>query len=401
MSFHFTARYVIREIINSFIIEPVFSVLMVTCILCSSIFASFYFGYVHHAEQKKADSKFGEKCFYVYFYDPSWPLDKKKQLVMSNIVKKGDLLEWLLNLDTKILNDLEVTLECKLNDDVVEDVAIDNSSLSLATEFIIKDGLILPPRIEETLRSKNFLVEGRYFTDDDYLNRNAVCLPPAVYSGNFTGEYEYLRERYTAKADGSYIIDGVKYIPVGVLESFSAIPDVPVTTIRDDVFIKNITFDFDHPVTRYEYETISNDLKQQYGELAMLSPLEIKTYDSKSFDLMIIMMFITASVVTSIIISILYDYMITRRTECFRAFRLCGMTRQQISAILVSKAVILLSVVFITGELLYHYVLLPVLEKEFEYLRNSSVISVYIFIYALFMTVSYIFIKTAVLRRCD
>ena len=399
MTRNYTVKYTFLEILRSIRKEPLIIILMVLCIICSNILLLFYFGYVHHAEQKKLDGESGEKEFYVYFYDPSWPLEDKQRIVKENKVKKGELIEWVLGLDEKILEDVEITLECKLEDDVVADLAIDNSSLSLATEFIVRKGRILPPDNEESLKSKNFLTEGRYFTDDDYLNEELVCLPPAFPSGNFRGEYEYLEDRYTQKPDGSYLIDGKKYMPVGVLESFTAIPDVPVTTIRDDVFVKNITFVFGHVVTRYEYETIANELIERYGEQAMVSELDIKTADSKSFDSMIYMMIAAVSVIASILVAFLYDYMITRCIECIRVFGLCGMTGRQISGILVNEAVILSGTACVAGGLLYHFLIMPLLRTKFEYIGKSAVLSVYLVIDMLFLTVCYIFTKIDILRR--
>ncbi len=399
MNRNYTIKYIFLEILKSFGKEPVVIILVMLCIICSNAFMLFYFGYVHHVEQKKMDGESGEKEFYVYFYDPTWSLEKKQITVKENKVKKGELVEWVLGLDERILEDVEITLECKLEDDVVADLAIDNSSLSLATEFIVRNGCVLPPDNEESLKSKNLLIEGRYFTDNDYINSELVCLPPAFSSGNFKGEYEYLKDRYSSKADGSYMIDGKKYMPIGVLESFTAIPDVPVTTIRDDVFVKNITFVFGHVVTRYEYETIADGLIDRYGEQAMVSSLDIQTADSKSFDSMIYMMIAAVSIIASIIVVFLYDYMISRRIESIRVFGLCGMTGRQISSILVSGAMMLSGTACIAGGFLYHYLIMPLLRRKFEYIGNSAALSVYLVIDMLFLLVCYIFTKADILRR--
>lgn len=399
MSINVFIKYIIKEIINSVKTLPVVTMLMILCMVSSCVFMFFYFGYIHHMEQKKIDGESGENEFYVYFCDPLWPIEKKLEVVKENAVKKGELIELLMGLDERILDGMEVTLECKLISDVVDDAAIDNSTLSLATEFIIKDGKILPPRIEEILKKKNFLTEGRYFNDKDYIEGRHVCLPPVMESGNLRGEYEYLKDRYAMREDGSYIIDGKKYTPIGKLESFSTIPDIPVTTIRDDVFVKNISFLFDHIVTRYEYETISNDLRRRYGEQALVSTVEIKTADSKAFDRMVYLVFTALSMITAVITSFLYKYISDRRVNCIRVYGLCGMTLKDISFILGGKAMTMSLFSSIIGVLLYHNLLLPILMKSFEYLCDSAVMGVYITIIIIFMAVSYVFIKVSVLRR--
>lgn len=394
-------RYFLKEVRTSIKKELAITILISLCIVCSCIFMFFYFGYIRHMQQKKIDSEFGENCFYVYFYDPGWPLERKLEIVRENKVKKGDLVEWLLGLDEKILADVEVTLECKFEEDVVDDAAIDNSCLSFATEFIIRNGMILPPRIEETLKSKNFLIKGRYFVDDDYLNGEYVCISPAYESANFEEEYEYLKDRYVPDENGDYTIDGKKYTSIGVLDSFSAIPDVPVTTIRDDIFVKNITFVFEHPVTRYEYEKIAGDLYARYGEQAMVSPMDIKTVDGKRFDITIFMMLVVVSVFSMIIVSFLFEYMIVGRKECIRTFKLCGMDRKYISYIYICKGMFMAAIACVISAVLYHYTILPVLEKKFEYLRNAAGISVYMMMGSIFMVISYLFFKLTVIRRSN
>lgn len=395
----FLARYIKKEIINTFRREPVVLILIFLSIACSSIMISFYSGYTRHMEQKKIDGESGQDSFYVYFYDPLWPVEKKLEIVRKSKVNKGSLMNWLTHLDKRILEDVEITMECKLESDVVEDPAIDNSTLSLATEFIIKDGCIFPPRIEESLKRKNYLKEGRYFNDDDYLNASLVCLPPANESGNLKGIYGYLKSKYALKDDGSYVIDGKRYEPIGVLESFTTIPDVPVTTIRDDLFVKNITFEFTHVLTRYEYETIANDLKEMYGEQAMISPVEIKTIESKNFDTMIYMMILTVSTLSSVVVSFLYDHIISKRINCLQIYRLCGMRTGQIYKVLLGEGMCIAVSSCVMGNILYHFTIMPYLAKKFEYLSDSSSLSVYIIIDCIFVIVSYIFLKISILRR--
>ena len=62
-------KYFFQNLKSFFTTEPAVFVLTVLSIYCASIMLFFSFGFYHHLEQKKLDGEYGEKVYWVNFYD--------------------------------------------------------------------------------------------------------------------------------------------------------------------------------------------------------------------------------------------------------------------------------------------------------------------------------------------
>ncbi len=396
-------RYVIQELRAFMRKEPIMMILYILCVMSSCIIIIFFFGFVHHMEQKQLDGENGERNLVVLFYRFRRPLDQKLEFVKSKAVTKGDLVDLLMNIDESIWDDcINIELSCKYEDDVVEQPDTDFLTLSAVIDFLIKDGkMIVPPVMEKRLKGKGMLKEGRYFTQEEYDKKSLVCIahPENIGSVNLRGEYSAWWDKYILSTDrGTYIVDGKEFECIGFFSQLY-IPLIPATVMRDDVFVMEMLIEFDHVITRHVYETVSNELKARYGDLAIIEDIEPKQADFHRFNSTITKMMLLVMGLSLIIISVLYSYMISRRESCFRVYRMCGMSNEQVRDIILDEATVISVFAVVLGILLYHLILLPGLEKSFEYLRNSAGISIYAMIGILFISISRFYLCVVIRYR--
>ena len=403
MNLYNRLKYVIQELKAFASKELIMMILCVLCVMSSCILIVFFFGFVHHMQQKELDGDSGERNLVVSFYRFRQPIDQKLEFVKSKKIRKGDLIDLLMNIDERIWDDcINIELSCKYEDDVVEQPDTDFLTLSAVIDFMIKDGkIIVSPVMEKRLKEKGLLKEGRYFTQEEYDQKSKVCIahPENIGSVNLKGEYSAWWDKYILPTDrGTYIEDGKEFECIGYITGLY-IPLIPATVMSDDVFVMELLIEFDHVITRHEYETITNELKSRYGDLAMIRDIEIKQAEFHRFNKTITVMMLLVMGISMIIISVVYSYVISRRESCFRVYRMCGMSNKQVCNIILDEALVIIVSAVVAGIALYHLILLPCLEKSFEYLRNSAVISVYALIGGLFIFVSRLYLNALIRYR--
>ena len=391
-------RYILHEIKVYARTSPWMLALTTLCIINSSILMLFFFGLVHHMEQKKLDGETDDKFIIVRFYDAWQPLADKQKTVDECPVKKGELIDLLLSMDQSVFNDCSVIeLSCKYAEDVVEDPNADLLSLSALIDFMIKDGkIIVPPDFESKLKKNNTLKDGRYFTQEEFDQRKRVCIATDDRVGDATliAAGSAWWDKYTFSNNGIYIIDGNEFECIGHNVSFSSVPLIPATVMRDDVFVMNIVLEYDHAITRHSYETISGELRSRYGDTARIRDLELKQADFNRFNHSIMCIIVIIMILATIILFILYNHMISRRESCLQIYRICGMTAKDIATVLYYEIALINLLSYISGVMIYHFLILLCLKKEFEYLSCSANIYIYTIVGAIFVSVSSLFLKT-------
>ena len=373
--------------------------LNILCIMSSCILILFYICFTHHMEQVRLDAESNEKIMNILFYNGRDKLPDKIRRVKDKTVQKGDLMEMLLDMDEKVFkNCIDIEMACKFDDDVVEDAGVDTLSLAMVIDFMIEDGkIIVPPNFEKKIIGNGMLVDGRYFTQEEFDNKRLLCIAYPEKENQYTSldkeMYSVWKKKYMSPDNGTYIIDGLEFECIGHAALFTKIPRIPATVLRDDVFVMELILEYKNVVPRHAYDTISTALKERYGELAEVRELKLRRTDFERYDKVIMIMVATVCGLSLIVISVLYTQLIMRRKDCFRVYRLCGMEYRSIVSILLDEITLIVLCALIMGILIYHLILLPCLANSFEYLPYSVNISLYTV-----TGLSYIFISRFVLR---
>ena len=375
-------KYVFQNLKSFFTTEPAVFVLTVLSIYCASIMLFFSFGFYHHLEQKKLDGEYGEKVYWVNFYDRyQWTYEKKRETALNSKVRKGVLMEMLFSLESVINNCDYIGFDVVYPEDVDVEERLDMFG---NTSFCIEDGQVV---MSPEMKGMTMKI-GRYFTEEEYRNGELVCtgdwwiedgIPnnPDRIEAHYKLDNPWL-EPYMPSVDGTYQIGGKTYVCIGNKEQgINVHPEVPVTTISDDVFVKGMSMIFTSPITRKQYEIISQALTDRFGSEAMIHPLDIREANSEKFYNTLIILCVFMTVLSAIVTLFLYQYILLKRQHSFTVFRMFGMTQKEIQRICFGECMFLTVVCFFIGLTTYQFLLMPFLSRYFEYIVLSYNIRTY------------------------
>ena len=369
-------KYIMINIKNFIKNETVIFTLVILCILSSAIIINFTFGFYHHLEEKKLEGENNTKSFYIHFHDEA-----------RTTVTKGSLMEALLSLDDDIYENCIIGFEGRFVEDKTEDPVVDNSTLAVCMYFCIKDGKVTVAPLEEAWRENNILLEGNYFTTKQVENGELVCLaPPTVYE--YSGEQAEWAEKYSANEDGTYTIDEKNYTCIGYVDWFSVIPMVPVTTVADDCYIKLAGFEYDYTVTRRAYKEITNIIREKYGELADIDPLNFQEVDSLKFYNTLLVLCVLLISMSGLILSMLYQYVLLQRRKQLNIYRMCGLTNKKAKLLYFVECILLSTVLYLLAVVFFHFIMLPYLCRFFEYIAASYTLYSYTILGLMYIGIS-------------
>lgn len=382
-------KYIVINIKNFIKNETAIFALVVFCILSSAIIINFAFGFYHHLEKKKLDGENDTKDFYIQFHDEA-----------RTTVTKGSLMEALFSLDDDVYEDCTIYLEGRFLEDKTANPAIDNSMLAVCMQFCIRDGGITAALLEESWRETGMLLDGHYFTAKQVENGELVCLaerPEIAHSGD--DEEAKWGKKYSANEDGTYTVDGKKYTCIGYVDWFSVIPIVPVTTVADDCYIKLAGFTYDHVVTRRAYNEITNMIKEKYGEMAEIEPLDFQQVDSVKFYNTLLVLCILLISMSGLILSMLYQYVLLQRRKQLTIYRICGLTNKKAKLLYFMECFFLSAVIYLLAVIFFHFVMLPYLCRFYEYIAASYTLYSYTILGFMYIGISSVILYLMLWRQ--
>lgn len=388
-------KYTFLTVKNLIKSEPVIFALIMANIICSAIMLIFSVGFYRHIEQKKIDRDYGEKYFWVDFYDSTKPYIERKALVESEVVCKGELLKLLCEMDEKALKKCNcITIDVKFPEDVLADSAVDEI-LSTEAEFVIQNNEIQIAKIEKNLSENGALIEGRYFTPEEVSEAVNVCLEPEYdldHNLSIVESEEGYRaaQKYKKTENGTYWIRGKEYQCIGRTIWFSIIPIVPVTTIDDESFVTRIIFEYENYVSRESYEEIIRTLQTRYGGIMQTSPIDIQEVNTDKYNNFLMVICIMIATLSGTVTTFIFQFIWLREKHVFCIYHLCGMKREKINFIIFSIFIMLSVNAYFVGTLLYQFVIMPYMSSYFEYLSLSCNVRNYLFLGGVYLTFSFI-----------
>lgn len=351
-------KYIYINIRNFIRQETVVFGLVVLCILSSAIVINFSFGFYHHLEQKKLDSESGMKELTINFRDTE-----------RNTVTKGSLMETLQQLNNTAFENCIISFEGRFAEDKTENPAIDNSMLVEFMPFCMQDGMVTVAPLEQEWEETSIIVDGNYFTAEQIENGEMVCLAPV--EGEYEGEEAVWAKKYSANPNGKYMVHGKEYTCIGHVDWYSVVPMVPVTTVENSCYIQRITFTYKNILKRKDYMEISQIMRETYGDMADIPTLDIQEIDSQKFYDILLVLCIVLIVMSGIILSLLYEYILLRRKRQLAIYRICGITRGKAKLLYFIECFLLSAILYMAAILIFHFVMLPYFKNIFEYITAS------------------------------
>ena len=375
------------------------------CVLCISIgitLIAFSFGLVYHLQASEKDSSSENKELSIRLYDDCYKgisYEERKERLESEFVKKKDVVETILHLPNETLNNLHfIMMSVKFKEDLAKDLDIDAYLLTCTTTFKVQDQKVTGGNLDDYFKSIGRIAEGRYFSKEEEKEGALVCVE-SHWDIDHTGNYFNSKTReplddinvankYRKTTQGTYIIHGKEYKCIGSYRYPGTIPEVPFSTLDDDVYVAKIDFYFDNPITRNDYETICTAFQEKYGNLTSVWPLNLPEAVNARFTNTLLVICLLIAFLSGSITAFIYQYLLQRSSRTFRIYRLCGMSAEQVRALCFAEFIALQVFSVLIGLLGYHFILMPILDKSLVYLSDAYNPANYIKLAALYLAIS-------------
>ena len=381
-------NYVLKNIKTFAAQETVVFLMTVVCVMCSAIIINFAFGFYRHLQQEEADALNGIHDFAIDFQDET-----------RQEVTKGRLLQTLLSVDESVLQDCVIYFYIRFPEDVSDDPVVDTGLLLESTEFCIEEGKITPAPLEEQLKERGILIEGSYFTQEQFDNGELVCLSYAENTIWTSGaenreddeQYQWSMH-YRQTHNGKYTVHGKEYTSIGILDDIAIIPVVPITTLEDDCFVMRVYFQYSPSIiTRDQFNAIAAAVQEEFGSLAVIPDLSFTELDNRKFYRLMAIFTAILSVLSGVVVALLYEYIIMKRKKKLMIFRLCGLSRAKAAAVYFAECAVIMVTAYAVSTVLYHNILLPFLGRSFVYMPRFYHPGSYLALGGAYLAVSLLF----------
>ncbi|GHU52687.1 hypothetical protein FACS1894132_02900 [Clostridia bacterium] len=266
-----------------------------------------------------------------------------------------------------------------------------NRPSTIEASFVNKNGLLVRGNVDMWLNSNDVnirLSSGRPYSEKEYINGEKV-----VMLLNDSGNDEFsLVKNYVV--DNHIIIQGESYEVVG----YSGIlygNMIPFTSVSSETEVTNHFEIWADPngkkiFTNQQYQKIKSVLTAGLGDLITMPEPEFPDTENYYFYNTIIIISILISVVSALIIALLYNYILIRRWKSLTIFRLCGCTRMKIIGMYLAECLVISVPIFLLSTVAYDRFLLPLLAKRYENMTGAYSIKLYALIFGIYFVSSII-----------
>ena len=367
-------KYVLKNMKTFIKHEKTVFILMLLCILSSSIIILFSFGFYHHIKQKKLDEQSGEYAINLTFTDES--------------INKQSVINTLYKLSSNILDHSYMSISFLYDEDATDDPVL-NVVASETCSFAISNGTITYPYLRNKMEDNTtYMLSGHYFTEQEFANNEYVCIayPEDIIWSD--PEQAAIKARYTPDADEYYTIHGKKYKCIGYTEGANAVPSVLIGTVDDNIRVYGLDIAFDHVVTKAQYMEVLDVFQKQYDNHVEFWELNIKEVDNTKFYNSLLLLSVLISIMSAGIMTMLFEYILLQRRRQLVIYRLCGLTILQARMQYFIECFFTTLSLYLISAMVFHFTILPYTGKIFEYMPLSYSFRTYSTIGILYITIT-------------
>lgn len=382
-------KYLIKNICAFASKERIVFFLTVICIMCSSIIINFSYGFYKHLQQEKLDLIDDVDNFVIDFQDST-----------RDHVTKGKLLKVLCDVDDLAFNQCVIYFEIRFREDKTDNLAIDNTMLVANVQFCIDEGNIKLASLEKEWKEKNILIDGNYFSMEQFDKGELVCLKPKEYEYIYDEEIKWA-QHYKANSNGKYLIHNKEYTSIGTQDLMGVIPVVPITTLDDECYVQRAIFSYPHSVLRTDFDLITTAIKNEFGDYAIIPDLSIQELDVKKFLIIMSLFCFVITIISGLVLALLFEYIIMKRNEKLAIFRLCGLSRNKAVMIYLLEGALIIIFTYVISTLVYRFLIFPILSDAFIYMRNAYTLWSYLKLGILYIVISLFFLLILIINNIN
>lgn len=264
------------------------------------------------------------------------------------------------------------------------------------------NNLITDATVIENGKKYGILLGGRFMTDEEYSNGAMVALietdEPRIINGVPEGNIkDYINEetKRALKDEETVVVDGKEYKIIGY-KSIEESPEIPLTTVDDDVKIIGLNIYPHARLTSTAYKEIVN-------KATGLIEYDFEMSDSGEIminnNLILISFFISA--IAAINFTVLYKYILIKRKKSLAVFRMCGCSVCKAVVMYIAECILITMPVYILSTCVYEIFVKNIFSNIFEYISQAYNLKVYLFIFFLYIILFIIILMISIVKEVN
>lgn len=224
------------------------------------------------------------------------------------------------------------------------------------------------------------------------------------------GHANYCYARLLSDDTSSLVFGGESYKIIDCEDFYTSDNDcshmfrIPITSMPEEAFIKTekikeqpetqicFTVRFEKECTRAQYVDVRDNVYKVMGDNVYVEPVDFLDPEELDYYNTILRISFVIALLSAINMTILYRYILEKRSAKLAVIRICGCTKGKAAAMYLAEGMIINVPLFILTELAYHMLILPRIERIYEGISKAYSINVYVS-----MFIMYIAIVTAVM----
>ncbi len=338
-------RYIIKNIKYFFLHERTIFIVMLICVLCSSMVINFSYGLYQHLHTTQLETEND-----LHLITPSFIEDCS--------ITKGELQLFSEQLSSKTLDAIDsIYCSAEIQEYPYEDAG------AMYFRFIIRNGQFhVCESVKRSLETEGQLMSGRYFTDDE----EATGAHVAIISSNVPE----LNKKNMLDGNTLHLFSQ-DYTIIGIYNSGSGCPLVPFLSAPNDLQLNGFGMHFTRNISKSTYHEIVKVANQVMPNKLVFPDLPFPDNDQTYLNNNIMLISILISIISAVNLVMAYLYMIKKRNRDLAIMRICGCTRRTAIITYLGECILLTVPVYTIGLCLYIILLKNILCNLFEYIEEA------------------------------
>lgn len=376
-----TFKYACRDLKQLFVNNKAVAILILLCVFTSSIIILSTYGIYqnYHRVIQQGESEV-----------------KEIDIFFSNTVNDHVTVRNMLECATSFSKDLYSSIDfCTLeHDEAMFKSAYDNSVDATNNKRIEKlidfyfsfddNGRLIDSITIRRNMMKNKFLEGDWFSEEKWKNGERVCIVGLGNAIQRVDPYydENGKEVFAIDYGGTVVTNrfvddfGEEYNVIGASEIGNFV--FPVYSVNRDYQIDRLYISFKQPITFECYQELKRLLLDATGEKAILPDIDFSEGRNIYLYKTVLLICALLAFAAGLNFVILYHFVILSRQRKYAIYRVCGFTVTRCVSICFVECVLLTVPIYIIATILYHFILIPLLEDIYPYISEQGRLGMYL-----------------------
>ena len=367
-------KFIIKNTVRFLKNETLIFMVILICVLCSSLILNFSYGLYQNYHVKKNE----------------YELETHKivpAIAEGCTLTKGELKNYSLALGQDTLDAMEVIYGMASISDFDPE-----KNGPMYMRYTIRNGQFqICETTKNAFEKQGQIIWGRYITnEEEAVGANVVLLP--------TASDEQLYQSLMTD-DTTIRLFGKNYEVIGKYNGAGGCPIVPFLTVPDSIPLDGFGIRFYKSVTKTQYNQIVNTANELLPGKLIFEDLHLPDNDTIYLYNNTMLIAVLISVVSAINFAMLYLYMVKRRSHELSVFRICGCTKSKAVRLYLGECILISVPVYFVGVALYIILLKRLLSDVFEYMEQAYSVKIYLIIFLIYLAVVLLIMEIVIRKK--